>query len=390
MSFSLFKSLPVQLILCLVGGLFLGEHLNNDTINILYTISCLLKEILMFALPVIIFSYLFAALLAFEKQAPLLILTMLVLVTISNALTALAAYGAMAAAAPFLVGTAVQMMAAGPESIHSLFALNLPTMPPENAMIGGLLMGLITNAFRGNQKSDCIKQMAFKLRDGSTFGLQKLFIPLLPLYVLGFVLKLDRDGSLGTLIQHFGRIFVVECVVIVAYVVLMYAIAAKFNWSAFARYIKEMLPAGLTGFSTMSSAATMPVTLAATEKNLNDREYADFVIPTTVNIHLIGDGISIAIIALALLLLSGQGLPNFTTYLVFTVYYCLAKFSVAGVPGGGVFVALPVILKYLELSPETATMLTTVYVLQDPIITATNVMGNGAFAIITKRWLHSK
>jgi Na+/H+-dicarboxylate symporter len=146
-----------------------------------------------------------------------------------------------------------------------------------------------------------------------------------------------------------------------------------------------MIPAGITGFSTMSSAATMPVTLEATEKNTGDEQFADLVIPTTVNIHLIGDALAIPIMALAVLSLSGLPLPSIENYLLFTFYFCLAKFSVAGIPGGGIFVMLPIMQKYLGLTPEMSTLMTTIYIVQDPIFTGANVMGNGAFALIVRK-----
>jgi len=85
------------------------------------------------------------------------------------------------------------------------------------------------------------------------------------------------------------------------------------------------------------------------------------------------------------MMMTGQPFPDFSTYLIFTIFYCLTKFSAAGVPGGGVLVILPVAQAYLGLSPEMATLLFTIYVLQDPLITAANVMGNGAFALITAK-----
>jgi Na+/H+-dicarboxylate symporter len=135
----------------------------------------------------------------------------------------------------------------------------------------------------------------------------------------------------------------------------------------------------------MSSAATMTFTLAATEKNMGDEQFAGLVIPATVNIHLMGDALAIPILALAVLSLSGMPLPTFENYLLFAVYFCLAKFSVAGIPGGGIIVMLPILQKYLGLTPEMASLLTTIYIIQDPIFTSANVMGNGAFALLVRK-----
>jgi Na+/H+-dicarboxylate symporter len=385
----MFRSLPVQLVLCLFGGLFLGDFLSTDLVRLFYTISVLLKDVLMVVLPFIIFSYLFAAVLSFEQKGLLMILAVVVLVILSNAATVLTSYGVAHLTFPLLGLKHVETLNTATGGLTPLWNLTIPSLlSPDKAMLLGLSAGIVCSFF----KIPVARRFSFTLRDYATAFLKKSFIPLLPLYVLGFVLKIDRDGALGLLITHYGQIFVLSCLLIVVYIGFMYLIAARFNVRLFLAYVKEMLPAGLTGFSTMSSAASMPVTLAATERNLGQREYADFVIPTTVNIHLMGDGLNIALTGLALLVMTGKALPDFSTYLLFTFYYCVAKFSSAGVPGGGVIVILPVIQQYLGLSPEATTMLATIYILQDPILTASNVMGNGAFALVTSQllWRHKK
>lgn len=378
------KSLPIQLLLCLIGALLFGNYLDTHVISFFYTVSCFLKDVLMIVLPVIIFGYLFAAILSFEKQAPLLILTIIVLVICSNATTVLTAYGFGKIVLPLFSYETLHTFKAVQEEIKPLWRLPFSSpVTPDKTMIFGVCVGLVASFL--NKPS--LRKLAFSLRDKATIALKKGFIPFLPLYVLGFILKLDRDGSLGLLLQNYSRIFVISCVLITSYISLMYAVAANFRWNKFKAFVREMLPAGLTGFSTMSSAAAMPVTLDATETNLNNREYADFVIPATVNIHMIGDGLNIALTSLALLLMTGHPIPEFSTFLVFVLYYCIAKFSAAGIPGGGVIVILPVAQHYLGLSGEATTMLATIYILQDPIITAANVMGNGAFALLTGKLL---
>ncbi len=381
------NNLPLQLLLCLGIGIFFGDFFSDQAVAYIYTASYLIKDLLMLALPVIIISYLLAALVSFEKQAPLLIMAILALVIISNAASVLTAYGVAQFTFPLLKGMTAHSLVTTQEAIHPIWMLGIPPiLSPDRALLIGITIGLITNLIPSQALGQFVKKWSFRLRDGTTRGLKRGFIPFLPIYVLGFVLKLDRDGSLGILVQNYGRVFVLSCFLIIAYIALLYAMAARFKGSVWLNFIREMVPAGLTGFSTMSSAATMPVTLAATEKNLQDRSYADFVIPTTVNIHLIGDGLNIALTSLALLVMAGQPLPGMHDYLYFTLYYCLAKFSCAGVPGGGVLVILPVAQTYLGLNPEMTSLLATIYILQDPILTSANVMGNGAFALLTRNF----
>lgn len=375
------KSLPVQLILAIFAAYFLSGIFNLETISLFFTISCGLKEILMGMLPFVIFSYITAAILSMEQRAPLLIIGILALVTLSNALTVLISYGIGVNLLPLLTlgGSGLPELQ---DTVTPLFTLLIPEiLAPDRSLLLGVTVGLIFSFI----KAPRVTTLACRMRHYVTVVLQKAFIPLLPVYVFGFILKMEYEGTLSVLVKSSGHVFGLLWIIIILYLTLLYFIASGFRLSRFFEVVQNMLPAGITGFSTMSSAATMPVTLAATEKNMGDEQFADLVIPTTVNIHLIGDALAIPILALAVLSLSGLPLPTFENYLLFTLYFCLAKFSVAGIPGGGIIVMLPILQKYLNLSPEMASLMTTIYIVQDPIFTSANVMGNGAFALMARK-----
>lgn len=376
------KSLPVQLIIAILAAFLLSDVFNLETLRFFFSISCSLKEILMGVLPFVIFSYITAAILSMEQRAPWLIFSILALVTLSNAFTVLVSYGVGVSLLPLLTFGNTSSLSAIQDTVTPLFSLHIPEiLAPDQSLLLGIVVGLIFSFI----KVPAVTTLAQSMRHYVTVFLQKAFIPLLPLYVFGFILKMDYEDTLMILIKNSGHIFGLVWIFIVVYLALLYFIVSGFRLSRFFELVRNMLPAGITGFSTMSSAATMPVTLAATEKNMGDDQFADLVIPTTVNIHLMGDALAIPILALAVLSLSGLPLPTFENYLLFVVYFCLAKFSVAGIPGGGIIVMLPILQKYLGLTPEMASLLTTIYIIQDPIFTSANVMGNGAFALLVRK-----
>jgi Na+/H+-dicarboxylate symporter len=376
------KSLPVQLIIAILAAFFLSDVFNLEKIRFFFSLSCSLKEILMGVLPLVIFSYILAAILSMEQRAPLLIFSILALVTLSNAFTVLVSYGVGISLLPLLTFGNTSSLSEIQETITPLFSLNIPEiLAPDKSLLLGIIIGLIFSFI----KVSAITTLALNMRHYVTVFLQKAFIPLLPIYVFGFILKMDYEDTLMILIKNSGHIFGLVWVFILLYIAVLYFTISGFRLSRFLEITRNMLPAGITGFSTMSSAATMPVTLAATEKNMGDEQFAGLVIPATVNIHLMGDALAIPILALAVLSLSGMPLPTFENYLLFAVYFCLAKFSVAGIPGGGIIVMLPILQKYLGLTPEMASLLTTIYIIQDPIFTSANVMGNGAFALLVRK-----
>ena len=145
------------------------------------------------------------------------------------------------------------------------------------------------------------------------------------------------------------------------------------------------IPAAVSGFSTMSSAASMPLTIIGAENSAKNKDLARSVIPATVNIHLIGDCFAIPILAYAVLKSFGMTEPSLLSYLTFSLYFVIAKFSVAAIPGGGILVMLPILEAYLGFNAEMMSLITALYVLFDPVITCANVLGNGAFAKLIDR-----
>lgn len=377
----LMKSLPLRLALCILFAYLFGNQLSEPKIRFLFTISCLLKEALMTILPVMIFSYIFAAIVSLEKNAPILIIFILVMVVISNAIVTFTSYGIGATILPFITmskGTAISLNS----QMTSYFSLGIPQIiSPNKAMISGMILGLIFCYL----KMPKVSNFADKLQNIVNLFLKKCFIPVLPLYVLGFVLKMQYEGELTILLQNYAQVFILICISLTAYILLMYYIGSNFSWNKCKQSLKNMAPAGLTGFSTISSAVPVPLTIIATEQNTQDKQFSRLIIPATVNIHMIGHGVSIPITALTILMLSGQPIPSFETFAIFVMYFCMAKFSATAVPGGGIIVILPFLQSKLGFTAEMSSIIIMLDILQDAILTVGNVMGNGGLAIIAHR-----
>ncbi|MCT4634927.1 MAG: dicarboxylate/amino acid:cation symporter [Rickettsiales bacterium] len=377
----LMKSLPLRLALCILFAYLFGNQLSEPTIRFLFTISCVLKEILMTVLPVMIFSYIFAAIVSLEKNAPVLIVFILVMVVLSNALVTFTSYGIGATILPLITMSEGGVIALN-SKMTSYFSLGIPQIISSNkAMISGLILGLIFCYL----KMPKVSKFADKLQNLVNLFLKKCFIPVLPLYVLGFVLKMQYEGELSILLQNYAQVFILICISLIAYIFLMYFIGSGCSWKKCKQSLKNMAPAGLTGFSTISSAVPVPLSIVATEQNTQDKQFSRLIIPATVNIHMIGHGVSIPITALTILMLSGQPIPSLETFAIFVMYFCIAKFSATAVPGGGIIVILPFLQSKLGFTPEMSSIIIMLDILQDAILTIGNVMGNGGLAIIAHR-----
>lgn len=376
------KSLPVQLVICVIVALLIGTHVDISTVRLFYSFACVIKDVLMIILPLVIVTYIASALLALEQRAPLLIICIILMVCLSNIAAVFTSYFVGQLVLPWLTAGKIINLTIAQDNITPFFTLPLPNLlDPSHALIIGMGYGLFFSFYRLPQA----KIFALKMRDYVTLFLRKGFIPFLPVYVFGFVLKMQAEGNLVALFTNYGQIFLVICLLLAVYITFVYALAHGFKPKEFIASLRNMLPAGLTGFTTMSSAASMPVTLAATEQNIKDSGFSQLIIPATVNIHLLGDALGIPLIGLAILQLAGFPMPGIEQYTIFAAYFCMAKFSSAAIPGGGVLVLLPTLQIHLGLTPEMTGLVATIYILQDSLFTGSNVMGNGCFALICHR-----
>jgi hypothetical protein len=371
-------NLPLQLLLVLVGVFLFGNLIPEFCKSCFYSISLQLQEILIFFLPFIIFSYIFACLTNFENNVLLFIAILLGLVVISNFISVLYAYGVGIGCLSYL-GKLPTI--AADISLSSLGNYKLPKIPNNYALLSGLVVGTFFFYYR----NPLALKLAIKMRDASNFFLRKMFVPLMPLFVLGFMLKMQHEGLLETVLESYGPILISVVVAQLIYIGLFFGVAANFRMSSWKEYLKNAFPSAVMGFSTMSSAATMPLVLQGAETSTKKPSIVQACIPATINIHLIGDGIAMPILMMATLVTFGHPLPDMSTYLIFSGYYVLQKFAAAAVPGGGIIILIPILQGFMCFDEPMQGFITTIYIFFDPFITLTNVMCNGAFAIIFAR-----
>ncbi|MBX9704557.1 MAG: dicarboxylate/amino acid:cation symporter [Silvanigrellaceae bacterium] len=368
----------VQLILIITFSILFGSYLPYPILSALYATSLVLKEILVFTLPVIIFSSIFSCLLSFKDKAFFFIFFLFFGVTLSNFISTIFAYGISIVSLP-LIGEKIKLAHLFGKSLTPLWRFEIPVFVTNDlALLSGLICGVIFSI----KKVPFADKIADKLRRFVTFFLEKLFIPVLPLFALGFILKLKYEGLLEQILSTYTPILLILLVAYLFYILGMFLLAAKFNISQFLFYIKNVFPAGVMAFSSMSSMATLPLTIRAAEKNTNEPDLVRAVAPATVNTHLIGDSLAVPILALAILVSFNAPLPSFESYFIFALYLLVAKFAIAAVPGGGILVLIPLLQQYFGLNAEMSALIISMYILFDPLLAVSNVTANGAFSII--------
>lgn len=369
--------LPVTLVAIIVFAATVGPFLSVKLQSFLYFLSLTFKELLMFALPFIIFSLILSSIVHLKGGALKLIMVLLPMIFISNFISIWIGYGA----GSVIVQKAnlSDLTSLSTKDLQPLWNFALPRLVSSStAMILAVIMGLLSTAYFPAQG----QRIATRLNRITAFILNQLVLPLLPVMILGIVIKMQHDDMLEELIQNYAYIFFTVAVLIFAYIIALYIFVNKFKTSVWVTNLKNMFPPLITAFSTLSSAITMPLTLIATRKNVHDPDVVNFVIPSTVNFHLIGDCIAMPIFFMAIMVSFGYGMPTPSQYFVFSLYYSLARFSAAGIPGGGALILMPLLDTQFNFSQDMLGLVPILNLMFDPVITATNVLGNGVFAIL--------
>jgi Na+/H+-dicarboxylate symporter len=376
----MFRSMPFILLVVIISILLLNPVLPLSVKQILLAMSLTVKSGIIFVLPIIIFSLLFKTMVSLASKATAVIALIIACVCCSNFLSTFVSH---------FIGEWVyhlDLSIIQPKTANELipaWSLQMPKLIDNNkAMFAGIILGIVLGSFRLEAA-----QIVAKKLDKLTFMILDSFKFLIPVFVAGCVVKLQYDGVMEMILKDYAAIFCLIALAQFLYISLAFLALNNFNVRAALKAMKNFLPAALAGFSTMSSAAVMPLTIEGAANNAVDKDLARAVVPCTVNIHLLGDCIAIPIFAYALMKSFAMPEPALVTYLIFVCYFVIAKFSVAAVPGGGIIVMLPVLESHLGFTPEMLSLMTALYILFDPVVTCANVLGNGAFAKLIDRMM---
>lgn len=372
-------SLPFQLLLVLTTVIFLGNFFNQFTIQFFYTVSLFLKELLSFLLPCIVFAFITTGILSFKKNAPAALGILLLSIMTSNALTAFFSYFIGTILLPSLACKIDISAVSTITKIEPLYKIVLPTLlKTDQAMLAAIITGVSLSFY----PSSSLKNFIFSLKDFIIGIINRIFIPILPLYIFGFILEIHHQGIFFTLMQTYGKTFGLIFIMQMMVIFIMYVIAANFNLKKTIDYINIALPSYLTAFGTMSSVATIPITVQSAQTNTNNKALSAMAIPILANIHLLGNAITTPLLSLATYFVFKSVMPTITIYSTFVCYFCINMLAASGVPGGGIIIMIPILKSILNFDDTMITIMTTIYLLQESLITAANVMGDGALIII--------
>ena len=371
------------LLLLVAGAFFCADLVPVEIRSLSYTISLFIKEVLVFILPLIVFSIVFHSTGQLRGgSAVRTTLLLIAMVLLSNTLSVGVAHVMSTVVTSAGGNVAVSGGTLGSEALKAYGSFNLPSIIScAKALAFGVLSGIVLPKMFGSRAL----KVSQSLYDASVFILEKIFAPLLPIFVVGFAFKLRSDGALDIIARNY-QVMLYIFVPALAHTLFLYFVSSGCSVEKTIVLLKNMLPAAITGFASMSSLLTMPITLSAVKKSTNNDSAADIAVPGSVNVHLVGDCFfTVILLSLMAAAFGKTELITTSDYLHFLVYVVLMKFAEAAVAGTGLILMFPAMEQYLHFTPAMLSLSTTLCILLDPLITSINVLGNGAFSILFVR-----
>ncbi len=154
-------------------------------------------------------------------------------------------------------------------------------------------------------------------------------------------------------------------------------------------FVRGMLDAIAVAYSTASSSATLPVTIANATENLGvKRSIAGSVLPLGATINMDGTALYLGILALFTAQAFGYEL-TFVNYVLIAFTAAIASIGAAGIPSAGLFL-LAIVLQTFDVPPEQIAIVVGFILPVDRIMdmarTALNVTGDATVATVVAKW----
>jgi len=385
------KAIRLGLLPCIIIAIALGIGLGlvvpDGVTRLFLTFNAIFSQFLGFAIPLIILALVAEAIGSIGHSAGKMLLLTVAIAYGSTVFSGYLAYFTGDAIFPHLIepGKVEQLQSAG-EALTPYFTIE---MPPVMGVMTALVLAFILGLGVAHLQSTALKQVIVDVKEIISGVIEKVIIPLLPLYIFGIFLEMASSGKVAGVLVVFIKIIGVIFALHILLLLLQFTIAGVITKKNPLSLLGNMLPAYFTALGTASSAATIPVTLAQAKKSGASDGVASFVVPLCATIHLSGSTLKIVSCALALILMQG-GTYDLGLFTHFILLLGVTMVAAPGVPGGAIMAALAILQSILGFTVEEQALMISLYITMDSFGTACNVTGDGAIALVVDKLLGHK
>lgn len=348
-----------------------------------YTVSLLIKDVLLWIMPLTVGFFVAYTVSSFKRQAPLFILILILFEITSNMGSVWYAYFSAKVATGLIPTLEASTLDTVFEPLWRLGILRPSWWSAEKGALVGLILGCVS-AFG---QYPLLQSILTRGKNSVEWLLTQVFSRLIPLFILGFIAHMTQTKLLDHVLGHYALLVGWLVVFLAAYLVFLFALGAGGVLPKMLTHIRNLLPAGGIALTSGCSLSTMPWTIQGAAKNLKNPKLAKAIIPATTNIQQIGDCIANAFLCFLIYVHFYGHAPDLMTWSLFSFVFVLARFATAAVLGGAIFIMLPIYETYLGFTPEMIAIILALNVVLDPLITSCNVMANGALCrVFEKIW----
>ena len=256
-------------------------------------------------------------------------------------------------------------------------------IPPIMDILSALVLAFAIGIVITVTKTETMRKWVDDGKVITEYIIEKVIINILPFYIAGVFAGMSATGTVFDTLAVFGVVLLVAILLHWVWITIQYIIAGMALGKNPFVMIKTMLPAYFTALGTMSSAATIPVTLKRVKENGVRNRIADFVVPLCANIHLSGSTITIISCSIAVMtVLPEYSMPGFFEILGTIMLLGVVMIAAPGVPGGAIMAASGVLMANLGFNEAAVAFMIALYMAQDSFGTATNITGDGAVSAI--------
>ncbi|MBR2947426.1 MAG: dicarboxylate/amino acid:cation symporter [Bacteroidales bacterium] len=375
--------LLLKIVIAILLGVLCSLFFPTWLIRFFVTLNVLFGNLLGFIIPLLILGLVAPGIAELGKGAGKMLGVTTLIAYGSTVLAGLFSYYICKLSYPSILnqGEMVAQEFISDNAIEPYFTVDMPAVfGVTTALILAFVLGLTMIYIKGTT----MKNLMFDLREIIIVLINKVIIPILPIYIFSIFLKMGGEGVVVNVMSLFIKviavIFVMHVLLLLVQFIIAGAVARKNPFVA----LKNMLPAYFTALGTQSSAATIPVTLACAKKNGISDNIADFVIPLCATIHMSGSILKIVACAFAIAFMTGMP-TDIGTYIEFIMLLGITMVASPGVPGGAIMAALGVIASVLGFDANLQGLMIALYIAMDSFGTACNITGDGAISMIVNR-----
>lgn len=349
----------------------------NAIMQIVGSIKHICGQFIFYAVPLVIIGFIAPSITRLGQNASKMLVTAIAIAYISSVGAAFFA---------ILLGYTIVPMLSVPVGLDELYALpktlfvlDIPAiMPVITALVTAIVLGITTLWTR----SATMEALLNEFESIMLMVVKKFIIPILPLFIAGTFAQLAFEGSLTVQLPVFIKVILIALCAHFIWLALLYMIGGAISRRSPWEVVRHYGPAYLTAVGTMSSAATLPVSLACARKSkVLSRNTVDFIIPLGATVHLCGSVLTETLFCMTIAHLYGIQL-GIGTMALFALLLGVFAVGAPGVPGGTVMASLGIVIAVLGFQDTHTALLLAIFALQDSFGTACNVTADGALALM--------